>query len=98
MNDLVERLQNIELFDVCGDITSIGQEAADELTRLNSQCLRLRAENAELRADAERYRCLRKESCPLMVFIDGEAINAFDYLVFERLDKAIDAVLQGEQP
>lgn len=95
MSDLVERLRTYTHEDNDGYSIShiICDEAADEITRLRQQLgmpleterenARLRAEVEALRADAARYRWLRKES------VDGW--NLLGHYTQDALDAAIDA-------
>jgi hypothetical protein len=104
VNDIIERLQN-EYPIVPPYVKALCHEAADEIQRL-------RAENATLRADAERYRWLCKNitfhdidhdydteghNVPVLAQVSNRLwYHATDDVVSNTLDSAIDAAMAGQ--
>ena len=85
---------------------AIMREAADEVDRLRhdierhveiacelaTECERLRAELAEYRQDAERYRWLRRDNDCAQFYVTE--FNGMEWLFLDELDAAIDAALE----
>lgn len=81
------------------------EKHSEQLQQCKEEIARLKAENAELRRDAERYRYLRDGACTvatsqrkLILIEDMEAIPGDFANGGEMLDAAIDQAMTKEQP
>ena len=71
--------------------------AADALESLSAEVESLRAELAEVRRDAERYRWLRSDDCPFSCY-EQEGPDNWGWCPTSSrdLDEAIDAAMAGD--
>ena len=85
MTDITERLRRIYVTSGANYV----QEAADTIQKL-------RAELAEARRDAERYRWLRSDDCPFSCY-EQEGPDNWGWCPTSSrdLDEAIDAAMAG---
>lgn len=94
----------IDLDNALAEIDRLRTENAKLRAQIGrySDMLTLFAENERLRADAERYRWLRRQHWDeggLCVVENGRKLPlGIQCASFERLDDAIDAALRGEKP
>jgi hypothetical protein len=86
------RAENVSLREDKETLVRNCNQMFDAIAAEQERNTALRAENEALRADAERYRWLRREECPLTVFEYEEISGLWE----EKLDAAIDAAREEQ--